>query len=97
MKIARIAVVLLIGIMLVSGFACGGGEESVPTATPIPTPSPTSISSSTPMPPHIWTFHSAGCFPKHLPDAYTGHVVPAEIDPGTIPGRCSRRVLVEQR
>ena len=85
MQIARIALVVLIGIMLVSGFACGGDEESVPTATPIPTPSPTSLPSSTPMPPHVWDFPIAGCFPNHLPDAYNGHVVPAEIDPGTIP------------
>ena len=40
MKIARLAIVLILGIALVSGFACGGGE---PTATPTPTvkPSPT--------------------------------------------------------
>ncbi len=47
MKIARILLVLILGIALVSGFACGGGE---PTATPTPTlkPSPTPTPTSTP-------------------------------------------------
>jgi hypothetical protein len=40
MKRTRIAVVLLLGIMLVSGLACGGGEESAPTPTPTPTSTP---------------------------------------------------------
>lgn len=34
MKKARIAVVLFLGIMLMSGLACGEGGESVPTPTP---------------------------------------------------------------
>jgi len=43
MKKARIAVVLLLGIILVSGLACDGGEvsTSTPTPTTIPTPTPT--------------------------------------------------------
>lgn len=43
MKKARIAVVLLLGIMLVFGLACDGGEvsTSTPTPTTIPTPTPT--------------------------------------------------------
>ena len=41
MKKSRIAVVLLLVIVLVSGLACCGGEESVPTPTPTVTPTPT--------------------------------------------------------
>jgi hypothetical protein len=38
MKKARIAVVLLLGTMLASGLACGGGKsEPTPTSTPTPT------------------------------------------------------------
>jgi len=40
MKRTTIAAVLLLGIMLVSGLACGGGEESAPTPTPTPTSTP---------------------------------------------------------
>jgi hypothetical protein len=40
MKRTTIAVVLLLGIMLISGLACGGGGESAPTPTPTPTPTP---------------------------------------------------------
>jgi hypothetical protein len=40
MKRTTIAVVLLLGIMLVSGLACGGGEEPAPTPTPTPTSMP---------------------------------------------------------
>ena len=40
MKRTMIAVVLLLGVMLVSGLACGGGEESAPTPTPTPTSTP---------------------------------------------------------
>lgn len=37
MKKARVAVVLLLGIMLASGLACGGGKsEPTPTSTPTP-------------------------------------------------------------
>lgn len=32
-----------------------------------------------------WSFHGPGFFPKHLPDAYTGQVVLANLDPATIP------------
>jgi hypothetical protein len=41
MKRARVVVVLLLGIILVSGFACGGNEGGVPAPTPTPTPTPT--------------------------------------------------------
>ncbi len=36
-KKASIAVVLLLGIMLVSSFACGGDGTPTPTPTPLPT------------------------------------------------------------
>ena len=36
-KKASIAVVLLLGIMLVSSFACGGDGAPTPTPTPLPT------------------------------------------------------------
>jgi hypothetical protein len=51
MKIARIAVIFLLFIVLVSGLACCGGEESEPTPTATatltitPTPLPTIIMS----------------------------------------------------
>jgi len=38
---ARITVILLLGILLVSGFACGGDGEPGPTPTPTTTPTPT--------------------------------------------------------
>jgi hypothetical protein len=38
MKKTRISMVLLLGIMLVLGIACGQDEEPVATLTPIPTP-----------------------------------------------------------
>lgn len=37
MRITRIALVLLLGILLVSGLACGAGGEPIPTLTPTPT------------------------------------------------------------
>ncbi|MCK5653951.1 MAG: hypothetical protein KAH98_02315 [Dehalococcoidia bacterium] len=40
MRIARIAAVLLLGIMLISSFACGGDEAPTPTPTPTGTPTP---------------------------------------------------------
>jgi hypothetical protein len=40
MKKSMLAVILLLGVMLVSGLACGGGEESAPTPTPTPTSTP---------------------------------------------------------
>ena len=40
MRITRIALILLLGILLVSGLACGGGLEAIPTPTPTPTPTP---------------------------------------------------------
>lgn len=46
MKIARLTIVLILGIALVSGFACGGGE---PTATPTPTGTSTPTSTPTPV------------------------------------------------
>lgn len=48
MKIARIVIVLLL-IILVSGFACGGNEGGVPTLTPTPTPTPTPIFQLSPL------------------------------------------------
>ena len=42
MRITRIAIVLLLGILLVSGIACEGGGESEPTPTPTPAPTPVS-------------------------------------------------------
>ena len=44
MKIARIVIILLLGILLVSGFACcpeGAGPEATPTPTPTVTHTPT--------------------------------------------------------
>ena len=52
MKRTTIAAVLLLGIMLVSGLACGGGDESVPTPTPTPTATPDG-GITTKMPEHI--------------------------------------------
>jgi len=46
MKIARLAIVLVLVTALVSGFACGGGE---PTATPTPTGTSTPTSTPTPV------------------------------------------------
>ena len=46
MKITRIAVILLLGILLVSGFACcpeGAGPVATPTPTPTPTATPTPL------------------------------------------------------
>jgi hypothetical protein len=40
MKRTTIAVVLLLGVMLVSGLACGEGGGSAPTPTPTPTSTP---------------------------------------------------------
>lgn len=39
-KIARIAITLVLGILLVSASACGGGPVAAPTPTPTPTPTP---------------------------------------------------------
>ena len=50
MKKSRIAVVLLLVIVLVSGLACCGGGESVPTPTPMPTPTATPTPTPTPTP-----------------------------------------------
>jgi len=36
---------------------------------------------------HIWSFTTAGFFPKHLPDAYTGEVVLADLDLADIPAQ----------
>jgi len=41
MKITGVTIVLLLGVMLVSGLACGGGEGPAPTPTPTPTITPT--------------------------------------------------------
>lgn len=40
MKKARIAIILVLGIMLVVGIACGGGGEAAPTPTPTATLTP---------------------------------------------------------
>jgi len=37
-RIARIALALLLGILLLSGLACDAARESTPTPTPTPTP-----------------------------------------------------------
>jgi hypothetical protein len=50
MKKAWIAMVLLLGIMLVSGIACGQGEETVATPTPKLTPALTPSPTITPTP-----------------------------------------------
>lgn len=34
---------------------------------------------------HTWRFTAAGFFPRHLPDAFTGKVILADLDPKTIP------------
>jgi hypothetical protein len=54
---------------------------TIPTLTPTPTPSPT----PTITPTHIWIFQAAGCFPKHLPDTYTGQITLTDIELLTIP------------
>ena len=41
MKKSMLAIILLLSVMLVSGLACGGGEEPAPTPTPTPTPTST--------------------------------------------------------
>jgi|GEM_PF-7100547 len=48
MKITRIAVILLLGILLVSAFACFPGPEATPTPTPTPTPTTTATPTPTP-------------------------------------------------
>lgn len=40
-RITRIAVILLLGILLISGFACDGDGEPTPTPSLMPTPTPT--------------------------------------------------------
>lgn len=69
MRITRIAVIFLLGILLLSAFACDGDGG------------PTPASRGT----HTWTFYAAGFFPKHLPDSYTGDVVTADIDLAHVP------------
>lgn len=43
------------------------------------------IDPSPPTETHTWTLYAAGFFPKHLPDAYTGQVVLADLDLANIP------------
>lgn len=43
MKIIRIAVIVFMGILLMAGASCGGGENAEPTATPIVTATPTPL------------------------------------------------------
>jgi len=69
MRIIRIAVIFLLGILLLSAFACDGDGG------------PTPASWGT----HTWTFYAAGFFPKHLPNSYTGDVVTADLDPANVP------------
>ena len=59
MKITTIAVILLLGILLVSGLACGGGLEATPTPTPTLTPTPTPT--ATPMPEVQILYHDLTC------------------------------------
>ena len=40
MKLTKLAVILLLGVMLISGVACGGGQGAEPTPTPTPTSTP---------------------------------------------------------
>jgi len=40
MRLTRIAVVILLGIAIVSTVACGSNSEQEPTPTPIPSPTP---------------------------------------------------------
>ncbi len=60
---------------------CGTGSCNweIPLAGAMPTPLPP------PVGPHECNFCSAGFFPRHLPDSYTGTVVLADLDLGTIP------------
>lgn len=71
MKIARIAVILLLGMMLVSGLACGGDGEPTPAPTPTPTPTPTSTPTSTP--PTVGTYQHVLWLCGYLPD--WGHAI----------------------
>ena len=48
MRKTRIAVVLLVALMLVSGLACDRATEETPTPTPTPTPTATPTPISTP-------------------------------------------------
>jgi len=50
MKITRIAAIFLLGILLVSGFACCPAPEPAPTPTPTPTPTLTPTRTPTPTP-----------------------------------------------
>lgn len=43
MKIKGILAIFILGILLVSAFACGGGEEEEATPTPTLTPTPTNM------------------------------------------------------
>ena len=52
MKKSMLAAILLLGIILVSGLACGEGEEPAPTPTPTPTSTPDG-GITTKMPEHV--------------------------------------------
>jgi hypothetical protein len=59
--------------------ADGSLNGVVPTITPSPTPT---------LPPsgaHTWSFCTAGFFPQHMPDTYTGEVVLDDLNPSAIP------------
>lgn len=52
MNVARVAVILMLGVMLVTGFACDNGPEPTPKPTPATKPTPTSsaVPTATPEP-----------------------------------------------
>jgi hypothetical protein len=59
--------------------ADGSLNGIVPTITPPPTPTlpPSGI--------HAWPFCTAGFYPQHMPDSYTGEVVLGDLNPTAIP------------
>ena len=61
--------------------ADGSLNGIVPTVTPTPPPTPTVPPSGT----HPWPFCTAGFYPQHMPDSYTGEVVLDDLNPSTIP------------
>ena len=59
----------------------GGCEWEIPLVPSAPIPSPTPPPTGL----HNWNFCAPACFPKHLPDSYTGQVVLADPELDTIP------------
>lgn len=66
MRIVKIAVLLILGVVLVSGIACGGDGGTVPT--PKPTPTPTTAPTPIPTPTHTPTLEMQV---KSCDEAYT--------------------------